>query len=168
MVDSDWAGDTSHKKSVTGMVLKIANGTILYKTKYQDTVALSSTEAEFAATCEAGKSILYVRSILNEINIQQHHAMTLHIDNNGALLMGNAQQPTRRTKHVDIKRFSLLDWIENDLVIMKRIKTADNSADSMTKSLGCVLHYRHFDYVMEYHEPEYTGTVKIKGNHTTT
>ena len=168
MVDSDWAGDTSHRKSVTGMVLKIANGTILYKTKYQDTVALSSTEAEFAAACEAGKSILYVRSILNEINIQQHHATTLHIDNNGALLMGNAQQPTRRTKHVDIKRFALLDWIENDLVIMKRIKTADNSADSMTKSLGLVLHYCHFDYVMGYHKPEYTGTAKIKGNHTIT
>ena len=60
MVDSDWAGDTSHRKSVTGMVLKLAGGCILYKTKYQDTIALSSTEAEFAATCEAGKSILFV------------------------------------------------------------------------------------------------------------
>ena len=38
MVDSDWAGDTQHRKSVTGMVLKIAGGCVLYKTKYQDRV----------------------------------------------------------------------------------------------------------------------------------
>ena len=156
MVDSDWAGDTSHRKSVTGIVLKLAGGSILYKTKYQDTVALSSTEAEFAAACEAGKSILYVRSILEEINIPQPHATVLHIDNRGALLMGNAQQPTRRTKHVDIKKFALQDWIEQDLLIMRSIKTSDNSADAMTKTLGRQLHYRHFDYIMGHNIPDYT------------
>ena len=118
------------------MVLKVANGTILYKSKYQDTIALSSTEAEFVAACKAGKSILYVCSILNEIHVDQNKGTTLHIDNNGALLMDNAQQPTRRTKHVDIKHFALLDWVEHDLIIMKQIHTAHNCADSMTKSLG--------------------------------
>ena len=158
MVDSDWAGDSQHRKSVTGMVLKIANGAILYKTKYQETVALSSTEAEFAAACEAGKSILYVRSILDEINVAQHEATTLHIDNNGALLMGNAQQPTRRTKHVEVKKFAILDWVQHDLMIMKRVATVDNAADALTKSLGRVLFYRHFDYIMGNHKPKYAGT----------
>ena len=160
MVDSDWAGDSVHRKSVTGIVLKLAGGAILYKSKYQETVALSSTEAEFAAACEAGKSILYVRSILNEINISQDNATVLHIDNNGALLMGNAQQPTCRTKHVDIKKFALLDWIQHDLLIMQCITTTDNCADSMTKSLGRILHYRHFDYVMGHIKPTYTDIEK--------
>jgi hypothetical protein len=44
--------------------LRIAGGTIFYKTKYQDKHALSSTEAEFTAAAEAGKYILYVQSIL--------------------------------------------------------------------------------------------------------
>jgi hypothetical protein len=69
------------------------------------------TEAEFTAACDAGKAILYVHSILDEINIPQNNATTLFIDNNGALMMGNAQQPTRRTRHMDLKKFSLLDWI---------------------------------------------------------
>jgi hypothetical protein len=64
-VDSDWAGDTKHQKSVSGIILHITGGTILYKTKYQDTVALPTTEAEFNAACDAGKCILYVRSILD-------------------------------------------------------------------------------------------------------
>jgi hypothetical protein len=47
--DADWATDTKHRKSVTGIVLMYAGGTVGYKTKYQDTIALSSTEAEFTA-----------------------------------------------------------------------------------------------------------------------
>ncbi len=35
-----------------------------------------------------------------------------------------------------IKHFSLLDWIERKLIIMKRINTSDNSADALAKSLG--------------------------------
>ena len=58
MVDLDWAGDVLHRKSVTGIALKVAGRCALYKTKYQDTIALSSTEAEFAAACEAGKSLM--------------------------------------------------------------------------------------------------------------
>ena len=96
-VDSDWAGDTSHRRSVTGYTLELTGGTIFYKSKFQETVATSSCEAEFTATCEAGNSICYVRSILDENNIPQTDATTLFIDNQGALLMADAQQPTKRT-----------------------------------------------------------------------
>ena len=80
------------------------------------------------------KAILYIWYILDEINIPQDEATTLFIDNNGALLMANAQQPTRHTRHMDIKYFALTDWVERDLLIMKRINTTDNYSDSMTKA----------------------------------
>ena len=73
----------------------------------------------YTAACNRGKAILYIRSILDDINIPQEEATTLFIDNNGALLMANAQQPTRRTRHMDIKHFALTDWVERDLLIMK-------------------------------------------------
>ena len=166
-VDSDWGGDTTHRKSVTGIIIKFCGGTIYYKTKFQDTIALSSTEAEFTAACDAGKAILYIRSILDEIGIPQDEATTLFIDNNGALLMGNAQQPTRRTRHMDIKHFSLLDWIERELIIMKRIPTSDNCADALTKSLGRQLHYRHTDYILGKSIPSYAAAYNLRTTHTT-
>ncbi len=155
-VDADWAGDTQHRRSVTGIILRLAGGTILYKTKFQETIAMSSTEAEFAAACDAGKSILYVRSILDEIGIEQDDATTLYIDNNGALMMGNAQQPTRRTRHMDIKKFVLIDWIQHDLLLMKRITSTDNYSDLMTKPLGRTLHWKHSDYIMGRIRPSFT------------
>ena len=63
-VDSDHAGDVSHGKSVTGVVVKLAGGAVLYKTAYQQSLAHSSTELEFVAACDAGKYILYLRSLL--------------------------------------------------------------------------------------------------------
>ena len=164
--DSDWAGDTNHRKSITGYIIKYAGGTIYYKTKFQDTIAMSSTKAEFTAACDAAKAILYIRSILDEINVPQDEATTLFIDNNGALLMANAQQPTRRTCHMDIKHFALLDWVERDLVILKRISTSDNYADPMTKSLGRQLYYRHNDYILGKIIPPYTAAYDHVQPHT--
>lgn len=154
-VDSDYAGDTTHRRSVTGIILRIAGGTIFYKTKFQDTVALSSTEAEFTAAAEAGKYILYVRSILDQLGIPQDEASTLYEDNQGALLMANAQQPTKRTRHMEIKTFALQEWVERDLIRLKRINTTDNYADVMTKATGRTLFYRHMNYILGKVIPSY-------------
>ena len=56
-VDSDFANDTQHRKSVTGISIKLAGAAIYYKTRFQPSVALSSTEAEFVAACDAAKAI---------------------------------------------------------------------------------------------------------------
>ena len=77
-----------------GIIIKYCGGTISYKTKFQDTIALSSPEAEFTAARDAGKAILLVHSILEEIGDPQNEKTAFFIENNGILLMGNAQQPT--------------------------------------------------------------------------
>ncbi len=33
---------------------------------------------------------------------------------------------------MDIKKFALLDWVEEDLMILQSIKTAENAANGMT------------------------------------
>jgi hypothetical protein len=93
-VDSDWGTDSSHRKSITGIVIMYAGGAVGYKCKYQDVIAHSSTEAEFTAACDAGKLILFFRSILEDLGMEQQNATVLYKDNNGALMMANAQQPT--------------------------------------------------------------------------
>ncbi len=148
MADSDWAGDSIKRKSMTGIIIMLAGGAIAYKSKYQEVIALSTTEAEFIAACDAGKMILFFRSILEDLGVPQQTATVLYEDNNGALMMANAQQPTRRTRHMDIKYFSLLDWVERDMTILQGISTHDNAADAMTKFLPQQLFYRHMDTYM--------------------
>jgi len=132
-----------------------AGGAVGYKCKYQDVIAHSSTEAEFTAACDAGKMLLFFRSILNDLGYEQEDATVLYEDNNGALMMANAQQPTRRTRHMDIKKFALLDWVEQDLLILRAIKTAENAADGLTKPLPKQLFTRHSDTILGKRIPDY-------------
>ena len=73
--------------------------------------------------------------------------------------MGNAQQPTRRTRHMDIRKLVLKDWVQHDLLIMKRINTCDNYSDSLTKPLGRQLFHRHNDYILGKIPPPYISKV---------
>jgi hypothetical protein len=50
---------------------------------------------------------------------------------------------------------TLLDWVEQDLMILKTIKTAENAADGMTKPLTRQLFSRHADTIMGRRIPEY-------------
>ena len=69
--------------------------------------------------------------------------------------MANSQQPTKRTKHMEVKNFILQDWVQQDLIKLKRINTHDNHADTMTKALERTLFYRHNDFIMGKVRPDY-------------
>jgi hypothetical protein len=154
-VDSDWGTDSSHRKSTTGIVIMYAGGAVGFKCKYQDVIAHSSTEAEFTAACDVGKLILFFRSILDDLGMEQQNATVLYEDNNGALMMANAQQPTRCTRHMDIKKFSLIDWVEQDLIILHSMCTAENAADGLTKPLAKQLFHHHSDTILGKRVPSY-------------
>lgn len=53
--DSDYAGDSNHRRSVSGYTFMLAGCAIAYKSRYQSSVALSSSEAELIAATEAAK-----------------------------------------------------------------------------------------------------------------
>ena len=156
--DSDWAGDISHRKSVSGIAVMYAGGVVHFKTRYQDTIALSSTEAEFVALCDAGKVVLYTRSVLDELGVPQTNATVLYEDNKGALLMAQQRQPTKRTRHMDVKYFAVSEWVERDLLNVTSIPTAENLSDAFTKQIPRVLFYRHYDRLMGRYPPLYAQT----------
>jgi hypothetical protein len=147
-VDSDWGSDTTHRRSVSGMCFMLDGGVVTYKTRFQKIVANNTTKEEFVAASDAAKMALYVRSILIDIGIDQTHATLLYEDNLGAYLMADAQQPTKRTHHMDILYFSLQDWVEQDMFVLEPIRTTNNGADMFTKGLNRTLFHKHRDNIM--------------------
>jgi hypothetical protein len=108
------------------------------------------------AACNTGKMILYVRSILWDLNIPQEAATLLYEDNDGCTTMGNAQKPTSRTCHIDIKFFTLCDWVERNLMILDRIDTSINMADHLTKALQPTLFHQHANFLLGHIPPMYS------------
>jgi hypothetical protein len=58
--NSNWATCVKTRCSFSGICIQLAGGTIVYKTKFQPTVALLSTEAEFMAACDVDCMSLFV------------------------------------------------------------------------------------------------------------
>ena len=57
---------------------------------------------------------------------------------------------------MDIKYNVLCEWVEQDLVLLRRADTMINMADNFTKQLGPTLFQRHVDYIMGHVPPHYT------------
>ena len=137
------------------MCLCFAGAPVVYRSRFQPTISQSSTEAEFIAAAEAGKLTLYLRSLLNDLSITQTDATVLYEDNAAAIAMANASRPTRRTRHMEIKHFALLDWVATDQMLLSAISTHDNPADGLTKSLGPYLFARHTATLLGKRQPSY-------------
>ncbi len=167
--DSDWATCVKTRRSFSGICIQLAGGTIAYKTKFQPTVALSSIEAEFMAACDVGRMCLFVCSILWDLGIPQEAATMAYEDNDGCTAMGNAQKPTPRTRHINIKYFALFDWVKRDLIILERIDTSINPADHLTKILSRTLFHRHADFLLGHVSRKYSRVyqhaITTYGNH---
>ncbi len=153
--NSNWATCVKTQRSFSSICIQLAGGMIAYKTKFQPTVVLSST-AECMAACDVRHMCLFVRSILWDLDIPQEAATIAYEDNNGCTSMANAQKPTPRTRHINIKYFALCDRVERDLIILKRIDTSITLADHLTKTLSWILSHRHADYLLGHIPPKYS------------
>jgi hypothetical protein len=104
------------------------------------------------------------------LGFQQSDPTTLLIDNTGAVFMVDAQAPTRRTRHVDIRYFALLQWSDTGQIKATAIPTASNISDSMTKRTGRIKFHQHADLFMgrippQYVPPEAVATASITSLH---
>ena len=68
--DSDYAGDKETRISIAGYILFFMGVPIIWKSKLQKSVMLSSSEAEYVALSEAAKDIKFVYQLMGSIGIQ--------------------------------------------------------------------------------------------------
>lgn len=81
--DADWAGDRFDRKSTTGSLLLYGLAPVSWRTVKQNSVALSTTEAEYYAMSEGVKSILWARHLLSEVDECYKGSTSLRFDNQG-------------------------------------------------------------------------------------
>ena len=152
-VDADFAGLWPHEdkldaisvKSRTGFVLCIAECPIIWVSKLQDSIALSTMEAEYNALSTAMKSVLPLQRIFKALasglgftrEQQAHFKTSVWEDNQGALSLANLEpgRVTPRSKHYAIKYHWFRSHLKPNKVDVKRIDTTNQKADILTKGL---------------------------------
>ena len=135
--DSDWAGDAADSKSTTGILIKLGQfgGALMWSSKKQSTVALSSTEAEYTAACECGREVQHFRRFLANLGIPQQFPTTLFIDNQTTIRMIVDEGNEARRKHIRVKYHYIKQLYEEGAIFPQWVKTQDQQADILTKSL---------------------------------
>jgi len=141
--DADWAGDLDSRRSRTGYVVMMNNGSIAWRSTLQQTVALSTTESEYMALTEATKEVQWMRGFLKELHYGDHELpTTLSTDNQGALALANNPVNHSRTKHIDIRHHYVREAIADKSVWIQHVPTEMMTADSLTKALSRQKHDR--------------------------
>ena len=134
--DSDWAGDLDKRRSTTGYLFTLAGAAISWSSRKQQTIALSSTEAEYMAACAATQEAMHLRGLLKDFGIIHHGPTTLFMDNQGAIVISNDSMTSKRSKHIDIKYHYVRERIEEKDIATRYINTEDMAADCLTKPVG--------------------------------
>ena len=147
-VDAAYGNDPKRRRSTTGYAFTYAGGAVVYRSKAQSITAQSSTEAELIAAVTASKTAIYIRSILKELGFEEKELTPIYEDNALAIEIVNAQKPTERTRHIEIRFFAIQDWKQAGYITLKHIPGVINPADDLTKPLGWILHSRHARYIM--------------------
>ncbi len=138
------ASDPTTAKSRTGYVIMFAGCPLIWASKLQTEIALSSTEAEYIALSTATREIIPLMDFLKEaigkgIPVDVHDA-AIHCkifeDNSGAIEMAKVPKMRPRTKHLNIKYHFFRQHVQSGLLSVHAVKTEDQIADIFTKPLN--------------------------------
>ena len=117
---------------MSGYVFTFGENTISWKSSLQHVVALSSTEAEYAALTEAIKEGLWLRGFVSELGFEPK-TVEINCDSQSAIHLSKNSVFHERTKHIDVKLHFVRDVIFDNLVEVRKILTNLNPADMLTK-----------------------------------
>ena len=141
--DADWAGDKDARKSRTGYVLMINKSPVIWSSKLQQSVALSSTEAEYISTCSGATAIIWTRQLLEELGHRQGEPTTIYQDNKACINIALSRKQQPGIKHIAIRHFFLRERVATGDVILVQVSTLDMVADIFTKQLAFPAFAKH-------------------------
>jgi hypothetical protein len=160
-VDASYGGllATVDHRSITGIVITLGGTAIFAKTHLQRTTALSSTEAETMAGCDAEKQIKYFRKLFTCLRLELTGPTPTGEDNAGTIMIAHHRRASGRTRHMDIQFVATQEWVQQGTMSFFKIDDTANPSDALSKVLYRILHRRHFDRLMRYYSsPHATHT----------
>jgi hypothetical protein len=143
--NSEDANDPTCVRSRTGYVVTLGEVPIIWASKLQTEIALSTTESEYIAASTAMRQLLPLRRLVAEViepfGIDRTTISDVSMvweDNTGVIKMCAAEYPnmTPRSKHIAVKYHWFRDHLKLGEIEMKKIDTKEQKADIFTKGLA--------------------------------
>jgi len=123
------------RHAISGYAFMIHGGTVLWSAKWQEIIALLTTEAEYVAITHAAKEALWLCSLLFQLFDIVLDSTTLFSDNQSAIELMKDHQYHARTKHIDICFHFICYIVEGGSICLVYCPTNDMTANTLTKAL---------------------------------
>mgnify|MGYP005702975783 FL=1 len=129
--------------SRTGYLIKYANCPIVFCSKLQTEIALSTTESKYIALSQSLRDAIPLIELLKELKgtipftdtIPEVHC-TIFEDNKGCIELVKTPRMRPRTKHIALKYHHFREHVRQKLVSIHYIDTKFQVADMFTKPLA--------------------------------
>ncbi|XP_076901612.1 uncharacterized protein LOC143556071 [Bidens hawaiensis] len=140
------------KKSLSAYVFTLGSGVVSWSSKKQTTVALSSTEAEYIAVTGAACQAIWLRRILEDLDLQQEGPTVIFCDNKSTINLSKNPSHHSRAKHIELKYHFIREMVEQGKVVLQFCSTHEQVADVLTKQVTKekFVFFRHQLGVMEF------------------
>jgi hypothetical protein len=133
------------------MCFSLGSAMISWGSRKQKSVALSTAEAEYMATCEACTEAIWLRKLISDLFDQIPESTIIYCDNQSCIRLSEHLVFHERSKHIEIKYYFIQDKVQEGEVKLEYIPTDEQTADTLTKPLSRIkfAHFREKMGIME-------------------
>ncbi|GKV24493.1 hypothetical protein SLEP1_g34100 [Rubroshorea leprosula] len=133
--NSDYARDLDDRKSTYGFVFMLGFGAISWSSKKQPIVTLSITKAEYVAATSCDCQAIWLRRIMEELELNQHEATSIYCGNSLAIKLSRNPILYGRSKQIHVRYHFLRNLVEDGTIKLIYCRIEDQVADIFIKPL---------------------------------
>jgi hypothetical protein len=110
--DADWAGNADDRKSTSGGCFYVGTNLVVWMSRKQASISLSTAEAEYIAAGSCCTQLLWMEKLLCDYGFT-HGTMVIHCDNTNAINISKNPVQHSRTKHINIRHHFICVTLSN-------------------------------------------------------
>ena len=131
--ESSWCSDVEGRKSTASYVFMLGGALVIWSSRKEPLVALSSCEAEYVATSLCACQATWMVNLVQEITWKNHGVITMEIDNMSAINLAKNSIAHGRSKHIKMRLHYLREQVAEAKLHLEHCRTKNQIADIMMK-----------------------------------
>ena len=147
-IDADHADDLSTRRSTDVYLFTLHESAIIWSSKLQTCVTLSSCEVEYMTQTQTSKKVIWIAQLLKKLNLSfdlSEQSVTIKADNQRTIALAENSKFHSRTKHIDVQWHFVREQMNKRAILFEYCSTNEMTADELTKSLDKIKFNRFVD-----------------------